>query len=153
MSKIPLPQVLPYDKKSAESIFKYSKGLLGNTLRDFVWEDYVPKKGKGALGQMVENIYFFLETNSNPASDFSEAGMELKCIMHHDATTSQHTVQGVLLRSTNNHNETNSLTPRIIFSWNHKETNVWKTIHLLTNGGTHAHCRGLSSVLRASAQL
>ncbi len=79
MSKIPLPQVLPYDKKSAESIFKYSKGLLGNTLRDFVWEGYVPKKGKGALGQMVENIYFFLETNSNPASDFSEAGMELKC--------------------------------------------------------------------------
>ena len=28
---------------------------------------------------MVENIYFFLETNSNPSSDFSEAGLELKC--------------------------------------------------------------------------
>ncbi|MCR4774616.1 MAG: hypothetical protein K5854_09705 [Prevotella sp.] len=70
---------LPYDKTSATSIFEYSKGLLGNTLRDFVWEDYEPKKGKGSLGQMVENIYFLLETNSNPAADFSEAGMELKC--------------------------------------------------------------------------
>lgn len=70
---------LPYDKTSAESIFDYSKGLLGKTLRDFVWESYKPKKGKGGLGQMVENIYFFLETNSNPSSDFSEAGMELKC--------------------------------------------------------------------------
>ena len=79
MTKIHLPAVLPYDKKSAKSIFEYSKGLLGKSLRDFVWEGYEPKKGKGALGQMVENIYFFLETNSNPASDFSEAGMELKC--------------------------------------------------------------------------
>ena len=70
---------LPYDAKSAISIFEYSKGLLGQTLRDFVWENYEPKKGKGGLGQMVENIYFLLETNSNPAADFSEAGMELKC--------------------------------------------------------------------------
>lgn len=70
---------LPYDAKSATSIFEYSKGLLGKTLRDFVWENYEPKKGKGSLGQMVENIFFFLETNSNPAADFSEAGMELKC--------------------------------------------------------------------------
>ena len=70
---------LPYDKANATSIFDYSKGLLGHTLRDFVWEGYEPKKGKGGLGQMVENIYFLLETNSNPASDFTEAGLELKC--------------------------------------------------------------------------
>lgn len=70
---------LPYDKTSATSIFEYSKGLLGQTLRDFVWENYESKKGKGGLGQMVENIYFLLETNNNPAADFSEAGMELKC--------------------------------------------------------------------------
>ena len=74
-----LNSALPYDAKSATSIFEYSKGLLGKTLRDFVWENYEPKKGKGSLGQMVENIYFLLETNSNPAADFSEAGMELKC--------------------------------------------------------------------------
>lgn len=70
---------LPYDKTDPVSIFEYSKGLLGKTLREFVWEGYEERAGKGALGQMVENIYFFLETNSNPASDFSDAGMELKC--------------------------------------------------------------------------
>lgn len=77
--KIKVPEKLPYDKTSASSIFDYSKGLLEKTLREFVWEGYEPKRGKGGLGQMVENIYFFLETNSNPSSDFSEAGMELKC--------------------------------------------------------------------------
>ena len=78
-SKLQIPETLPYDKTSAKSIFEYSKGLLEKTLRDFVWDGYIPKSGKGSLGQMVENIYFFLETNSNPASDFSDAGMELKC--------------------------------------------------------------------------
>lgn len=78
-SKLNIPEILPYDKGSSASIFEYSKGLLGKTLRNFVWEGYETKKGKGGLGQMVENIYFFLETNSNPSSDFSEAGMELKC--------------------------------------------------------------------------
>lgn len=70
---------LPYDIKNATSIFEYSKGLLGNTLRDFVWEGYETKKGKGSLGQLVENIYFLLETNNYAGADFSEAGMELKC--------------------------------------------------------------------------
>lgn len=79
MSEIKIPKILPYDTSSASSVFEYSKGLLEKTLRDFVWDGYQPKKGKGGLGQMVENIYFFLETNSNPASDFSEAGLELKC--------------------------------------------------------------------------
>jgi len=78
-SKIKVPEKLPYDKTSASSIFDYSKGLLKKTLREFVWEGYKTKKGKGGLGQMVENIYFFLETNCNPSSDFSEAGLELKC--------------------------------------------------------------------------
>ena len=70
---------LPYDKTSAISIFEYSKGLLGKKLRDFIHEEYIPKKGKGGIGQMVENLYFLLETNNNPEADFSSAGMELKC--------------------------------------------------------------------------
>ena len=70
---------LPYDIKSANSIFEYSKGLLGKSLRDFVWDNYEPKKGKGGLGQMVENIFFLLETNNYAGADFSDAGMELKC--------------------------------------------------------------------------
>ena len=70
---------LPYDITNPISIFEYSKGLLGKSLREYVWEDYGLKKGKGSLGQMVENIYFLLETNNYAGADFSEAGMELKC--------------------------------------------------------------------------
>ena len=70
---------LPYDKYSAASIYEYSKGLLGKSLREFAYEGYAPKKGKGGIGQMVENLYFLLETNNNPEADFSSAGMELKC--------------------------------------------------------------------------
>lgn len=70
---------LPYDITSATSIFEYSKGLLGRSLRDFADDDYQMKSGKGSLGQMVENIYFLLETNNYAGADFSEAGMELKC--------------------------------------------------------------------------
>ena len=70
---------LPYDITNATSIFEYSKGLLGNSLRKFAEKDYVPKNGKGSLGQMVENIFFLLETNNYAGADFSEAGMELKC--------------------------------------------------------------------------
>lgn len=70
--------ILPYDKNSALSIFEYSKGILGKCLRDFLKDDYVLKKGKGRIGQMVENLYFLLTTNSNPEADFASAGMELK---------------------------------------------------------------------------
>lgn len=70
---------LPYNKYSAESIYEYSKGLLGKSLRGFAYKGYAPKKGKGGIGQMVENLYFLLETNNNPEADFSSAGMELKC--------------------------------------------------------------------------
>ena len=70
---------LPYDKYSAASIYEYSKGLLGRRLRDFAYDGYAPKKGKGSIGQMVENLYFLLETNNNPEADFSSANMELKC--------------------------------------------------------------------------
>ena len=71
--------VLPYEITDPISIFDYSKGLINKTLRDFVSDGYKPRKGKGSLGQMVENIYFLLETNSNPEADFSKAGLELKC--------------------------------------------------------------------------
>ena len=70
---------LPYDIAKPASIFDYSKALLGKTLRDFVWEGYEANKGKGSLGQMVENVFFQLETNNYAGSDFSEACVELKC--------------------------------------------------------------------------
>ena len=70
---------LGYDPTDACNIFEYSKGLLGKTLREFASDDYESLTGKGSIGQMVENLYFHLATNSNPAADFSEAGVELKC--------------------------------------------------------------------------
>lgn len=70
---------LPYNKHSAVSIYEYSKGLLGKCLREFAKDGYTPRRGKGSIGQMVENLYFLLETNNNPEADFSSAGMELKC--------------------------------------------------------------------------
>lgn len=68
-----------YDVTDPSSIFEYSKKLLGKTLRDFVWDGYTPKQGKGSLGQMVENIFFLLETNNYAGADFTQAKLELKC--------------------------------------------------------------------------
>ena len=71
---------LPYDKTSAESIWQYSAGILGHTLREFAPDGYVEQGGgKGSLGQMVEEIYFLVQNNSRSEADFFEAGMELKC--------------------------------------------------------------------------
>lgn len=68
-----------YDHTDITSIFEYSKGLLGHTLRQFAPRDYETRRGKGSLGEMVEEIYFGYDKNSNPDADFSIAGVELKC--------------------------------------------------------------------------
>lgn len=68
-----------YNQNDISSIFEYSKGLLGHSLREFVSPDYEARKGKGGLGEMVEEIYFGYDKNSNPDADFSIAGVELKC--------------------------------------------------------------------------
>ncbi len=69
----------PYNPGDVASIFEYSKGILGHTLRDFVPVGYEARKGKGGLGEMVEEIFFGYDKNSNPEADFSIAGLELKC--------------------------------------------------------------------------
>lgn len=73
-------QPLGYDPKDATSIWQYSAGLLGHTLREFI-DGELEKEytGKGALGQMVEEIYFHLANNSRAEADFHSAGVELKC--------------------------------------------------------------------------
>lgn len=68
-----------YNPTDISSIFEYSKGLLGHTLREFASQDYETRKGKGSLGEMVEDIYFGYDKNSDPNADFSIAGVELKC--------------------------------------------------------------------------
>lgn len=75
-----LKEELPYDKTSAGSIWQYSKGILGKTLRECALaKDIETIGGKGSLGDMVEELYFYLENNNRPEPDFVEAGLELKC--------------------------------------------------------------------------
>lgn len=73
-------QSFGYNPKDPTSIWQYSAGLLGHTLREFI-DGELEKEytGKGALGQMVEEIYFHLANNSRAEADFHSAGVELKC--------------------------------------------------------------------------
>lgn len=68
-----------YDRTDKWSILEYSKQLLGKTLEQAICPDVIEaRKGKGRLGQLVEEYFFGYDVNSNPDADFSEAGLELK---------------------------------------------------------------------------
>lgn len=67
-----------YDRKDRNSIFDYSKLLVNHSLRDFA-PDADERCGKGGLGQLVEELFFGYEVNSNAEADFAVAGIELKC--------------------------------------------------------------------------
>ena len=74
-----------YDPKSAESIFRFSKGLLHKSLAEAVCAiddsiriESIVASGKGGLGQMVEKFYYGYELNNDSGPDFKEAGVELK---------------------------------------------------------------------------
>lgn len=72
---------LPYNKYDPYSIGQYAKRLLGKNLRAVLDEtgshEYLIK-GKGTLGQLVEEFYFLYKPNSKAEPDFIEAGLELK---------------------------------------------------------------------------
>lgn len=69
-----------YDRADAESIFEYSRRILGKTLREYVGENLSrSRKGKGGLGQLVEECFFGYEVNGRQEADFAEANLELKC--------------------------------------------------------------------------
>lgn len=67
-----------YDKTDRNSIFEYSKKIVGHCLRDFKPEAK-ERSGKGRLGQLVEELFFGYDVNSNAEADFAKADMELKC--------------------------------------------------------------------------
>ena len=67
-----------YDKQDKFSIFYYSKDLINHCLRDFA-PNAEERRGKGGLGQLVEELFFGYQINSNAEADFSTAGVELKC--------------------------------------------------------------------------
>lgn len=73
--------VQKYDNTDPFSIYEYSKGLIGHSLYDLLGNNVIEyfKKGKGGLGQMVEELYFGYKINTDEHPDFEEAGLELKC--------------------------------------------------------------------------
>jgi len=69
-----------YDKKSVESIYKYSCQLTGKNLAQAVQlpSDVVNQRNRGDLGRLIE-IHFFEHNPPNDHNpDFAEAGLELK---------------------------------------------------------------------------
>lgn len=70
-----------FDVKNPLSIYNFSRFLIGNSLHSLLGNIAVEhkRKGKGGLGQMVEELFFKYEINSNREADFSEAKVELKC--------------------------------------------------------------------------
>ena len=78
-----------YDERDPLGIEKYAKGLIGKTFKDVEEESlyssvgqdgkkFGNKKGKGVLGNLIEEHYFGIKANSDQEPDFKEAGVELK---------------------------------------------------------------------------
>lgn len=70
-----------FDRANPLSIYDYSQFLIGQSLHTLLGDEAINKvrKGKGGLGQMVEELYFGYDVNSNRGADFNEANLELKC--------------------------------------------------------------------------
>lgn len=75
------PELESFDVSDPVSIYEYSRLLIGHSLHSLLGDCIVDKtrKGKGGLGQMVEEYFFGYEINSNRNADFQSAGLELKC--------------------------------------------------------------------------
>lgn len=69
-----------YDYTSKEDILRHALIMLGRSLRLVHPEKAIGlRKGKGGMGQAIEEIHFEYKPNNNPTPDFEEAGIELKC--------------------------------------------------------------------------
>ena len=70
-----------FDAKSPLSIYEYSRFIIGQSLHTLFGDEALAhkRKGKGGLGQMVEELFFKYDINSNREADFGEAKVELKC--------------------------------------------------------------------------
>lgn len=70
-----------FDKSNPIAIYEFSRFLIGQSLHSLLGDEAISKarKGKGGLGQMVEELFFRYEVNSNRDADFGEAKVELKC--------------------------------------------------------------------------
>lgn len=81
-----------YDDRSPISIEDYAQGLIGMTFEEILAQYFKDDfngfrtavsyfenpRGKGSLGNLVQEYYFGIEANNSPEPDFEEAGVELK---------------------------------------------------------------------------
>ena len=70
---------MKYDENSVNSILEYANKLIGQTFGDIdQYSRLDDNKGKGNLGQVVEESYFGYDINSRAEADFAHVGIELK---------------------------------------------------------------------------
>lgn len=71
-----------YDESSSRSIEEYARKLMGTSLLEELGEarvdNEISTKGKGKLGNLVEEKYFGYKVNSRKEADFKKAEVELK---------------------------------------------------------------------------
>lgn len=71
-----------YDEESRKSIEEYARRLIGTSLLEVLGEagvdNEMSSKGKGKLGNLVEEKYFGYKVNSRKEADFKKAEVELK---------------------------------------------------------------------------
>lgn len=69
-----------YSRTDKDSIIRYAKRLINNSLRSILDDESITLYGgKGNFGHLVEEKYFGYKINSVSEPDFKEVGMELKC--------------------------------------------------------------------------
>jgi len=96
---------LPYNPNDKTSIIEYAKKLKNTSLRKICSEEISSSKNnKGAFGQLVENLYFFIKTNNSPEPDFSSVGMELKTAGVNRKNSQWRAKESMMLSSINYHN-------------------------------------------------
>lgn len=80
MEDVTVPEA-QFDEKDPQSIYDFSRLLIGKSLHSLPGGDVIEhsRKGKGGLGQMVEELFFRYKINSNREADFRDAKVELKC--------------------------------------------------------------------------
>jgi len=74
-----LESELPYNPNDKISILEYASKLKNKSLRNVYLKNINSlANNKGAFGQLVENLYFYIKTNNSPEPDFTAVKMELK---------------------------------------------------------------------------
>lgn len=67
-----------YSNAPEHEVVDRAKELVGKTLRGLYGNEFAPPRGKGAFGQLLEQMHFGYAPNSLPEVDFPTANLELK---------------------------------------------------------------------------